>query len=415
MLVRLHRRADGVRGARRTRRASAVAAACRRDATVGDLAERILERTIYAQAASRLSPFRELLQNALDASPARGAHRRAIGRAVGRAGDGEVTFTDRGRGMSRAELLDDLLVPFRSGKEGDPDAIGEHGIGFLSALEIAPRLEVVSGHRRRRRCASRSSRSATGPPYADFAFTLAEIDPAAAPRPPAPRCASGSARPIAPPRWRRRSPRSPGSSTPRRARIFVDGEPINTARAAPAPRRARAHRRRARASSSSSSGGATAIAPRFVVVQKGLLVVANLEPFGAPERSLHRDLAARRRGGRLRRRRRSAPRGAAHQGPIGGGRRWPGTRWTRPIVAAFERFVLEDALYDRELLRGVDHRLGAVLDRLVGAALAGEAPPVLATAPEAARRATPRARPPSPRPRTWSASPACSSTRPSSS
>src|SRR5262249_45572099 len=53
------------------------------------------------------------------------------------------------------------------------------------------------------------------------------------------------------------------------------------------------------------------------------------------------------------------------------------------IVAAFERFVLEDALYDRELLRGVDHRLGAVLDRLVGAAGAGESPPVLATAPAA--------------------------------
>src|SRR6185437_11837488 len=55
-----------------------------------------------------------------------------------------------------------------------------------------------------------------------------------------------------------------------------------------------------------------------------------------------------------------------------------------------ERFVLEDALYDRELLRGVDHRLGAVLDRLVNAALAGEAPPALATAPEVLEEDGPR-------------------------
>src|SRR6185295_6788848 len=41
-------------------------------------------------------------------------------------------------------------------------------------------------------------------------------------------------------------------------------------------------------------------------------------------------------------------------------------------TVAFERFVVEDALHDRELLRGVDHRLASVLDRLVMAAIAGE-------------------------------------------
>src|SRR5262249_9750253 len=48
------------------------------------------------------------------------------------------------RGMSRRELLLDLLVPFRSGKSDTLDAIGEHGVGFFSALELAPLVEVTT-------------------------------------------------------------------------------------------------------------------------------------------------------------------------------------------------------------------------------------------------------------------------------
>src|SRR5262245_41786584 len=79
---------------------------CRRQGTVPDLPERILRRTIYAQSSTRIAPLRELLQNALDASP-RGARI-----DVNAAEDGhELCVTDRGRGMSRRELLLDLLVP----------------------------------------------------------------------------------------------------------------------------------------------------------------------------------------------------------------------------------------------------------------------------------------------------------------
>jgi hypothetical protein len=119
------------------------------------------------------------------------------------------------------------------------------------------------------------------------------------------------------------------------------------------------------------------------VVQKGLMVIANLEPFPTPTLSLHKELL---------RAITAAGYGLVAELPLS----VPLTKGRSAVaamaagavdaalLAAFERFVLEDALYDRELLRGVDHRLGAVLDRLVGAALAGETTPVLATAPDVA-------------------------------
>ncbi len=384
VLVRLHRRADGYARAEGPARAALVLA-CRRDATVEDLAERVLERTIYAQAASRLSPFRELLQNALDASP-RGARIDVRSAAHGPAGAGEVSFVDRGRGMTRAELLEDLLVPFRSGKEGDPEAIGEHGIGFLSALEIAPRVEVVSAT-----VASALRLTVepvgAGPPYADFTFAIAEI-------PEDERPGAGTtvrlflARPIQPSALAHEIAAVGGLVEPARARIFVDGQPVNTARA-----RLRCVARMpigvGLGEVTLFAGRGEGVVPRFTLAQKGLPVVANLEPFGTPDRSLHRDIL---------RALTSAGYGLVADLPLAvpltKGRSEVAASAARAVdaavVAAFERFVLEDALYDRELLRGVDHRLGAVLDRLVNAALAGEAPPALATAPEVLEEDGPR-------------------------
>src|SRR5262249_32792667 len=104
VLVRLHGRTAEDAGADDEARA-AVVAACRAEATVSDLAERILQRTVYAQASSRVGPFRELLQNALDASP-RGGRVEVRSSSLDAGGDREVSFSDRGRGMSRAELLE---------------------------------------------------------------------------------------------------------------------------------------------------------------------------------------------------------------------------------------------------------------------------------------------------------------------
>jgi hypothetical protein len=376
VLVRLHRCAEAYAEAPAEVR-DAIVAACRREATVHDLAERILQRTIYAQACSRLSPLRELVQNALDASPT-GA--RIDVRSVGALGAGavEVTFTDRGRGMTRAELLDDLLVPFRSGKEADPDAIGEHGIGFLSALEIAPRVEVVSA------TVASALRlvvepASAGPPYSDFRFALADVDPRQRP-PVGTTVRLRLERPIASAALAQEIAAVAGLVDPARARIFVNGEAINTARVR-LRRAARVPIEGGLGELDLLVGRGDGIAPRFVVTQKGLLVIPNLEPFVAPERALHRELM---------RAMTAAGYGIVADLPL----TVPLTKGRSAvaaicapavddaILAAFERFVLEDALYDRELLRSVDHRLGAVLDRLVGAALTGEAPPLLATAPD---------------------------------
>ena len=378
VLVRLHRRAAEYAAASDSARPG-VAAACRREATVDDLAERILRRTVYAQASSRLGPLRELVQNAIDASP-RGGRVDVRSGAAAPGGHFELTVSDRGKGMSRAELLEDLLVPFRSGKQDDPETIGEHGIGFLSALEIAPRLEVVTAtiaaaHR------LGVEPIGAGPPYPDFAFTLESLDARRRP-------ATGTSvrllldRPISAVALAEEVSAVAGLVDPVVARIFVDGEPINTLRS----------RLRRVARVPIGEGGAfgelellagrgDGIAPRFVVTHKGLLVIPHLEPFGAPELSLHGDIL---------RAVTSAGYGLVVDLPLA----VPLTKGRSAvaalaapavadaIIAAFERFVLEDALYDRELLRGVDHRLAAVLDRLVGTALRGEPAPAVAPAAE---------------------------------
>jgi hypothetical protein len=391
VLVRLHKRAAEYAAATDAARA-AIAAACRSEATVSDLAERILQRTIYSQSASPLAPVRELIQNALDASP-RGGRVEVRSSAPAEGGDREVAIADHGRGMTRAELLDDLLVPFRSGKEDDPDAIGEHGIGFLSALEIAPRLEVVTA------TATEGSRLViepvgAGPPYADFTFSLTAIEPHRRP-PPGTTVRLLLDRPVARSSLAQAVAAVAGLVDPAAARILVNGEPANTARAR--------MRRVARVPVGDHgelgeltlfAGQGEGIAARFVLTQKGLLVAPNIEPFGAPAHALHRELY---------RALAAAGYGLAADLPLAvpltKGRAAVAASAARAaeaaVITAFERFVLEDALYDRELYRGVDHRLGAVLDRLVSAALAGE-PSVTPKAAELSGPKGPGAPPPPP-------------------
>ncbi len=389
VLVRLHGRAAEYVAADGAAR-PAIIAACRQEATVGDLPERILSRTIYAQAASRAAPLRELIQNALDAS-ARGARidvRSAGARALGE-GDVEISISDAGRGMSGVELLEDLLVPFRTRKEGDPEAIGEHGIGFLGALEIAPRLEVMTStgaeaHRLRIRPVGQK------PPHTDFAWTLAPIDPP-------PSSATGTTvrltleRPVDRASLTAEILSVAGFVNPARARIHVNGVLVNEARA----------RLRRVACVPIGAGGALGdlelfvgrgegIPPRLLLTQRGLLVSDRIDAFPGPDRSLQREIAR--------------AIGAAGYGliadlpptvPLNKGRSSASGFAARlveeALATAFERFVLEDALHDRELLRGVDHRLASVLDRLVMAALAGETRAAQTSPPAAPPAIDPRA------------------------
>src|SRR5262249_39946621 len=140
------------------------------------------------------------------------------------------------------------------------------------------------------------------------------------------------------------------------ARLFVNGDLVNTVRArlrlvarVPIPG--------GLGDLGLLVGRGEGVPPRFSLVQKGLLVMTSLEPFNAPGRSLHRDLC-------------NAVTAAGYgivadlplAVPLTKGRgavaALAAGSVDTAIVAAFERFVLEDALYDRELLRGVDHRLG---------------------------------------------------------
>lgn len=383
LLVRIHGRAEAYLQASGAAR-SAIVASCRSEATVPDLAQRILARTIYDQASSRVGPLRELLQNALDASPP-GARIDVRSSEDGR----EISVTDHGRGMTRTELLTDLLVPFRSGKAGEPDAIGEHGIGFFSALEIAPWIEVVTatatdGHR------LLVAPLGAGPRYEDFSWTLLPL-----PRVPSPPAGDGRVRAAAPPRraatgtsvrlsLSQRISRQAlaaevaaavGLVDPNVARIYVDGVLVNTART----RLRRAAEVPITLSPSGEVLGALellvgrgeGIEPQLTITQKGLLVATRIDPFPGPELGLHREIA---------RAITAAGFGLVAELPIGvplnKGRSAVASTAAAAvdaaIVAAFERFILRDALYDRELLRAVDHRLSSVLDRLIAAALLGE-------------------------------------------
>ncbi len=373
VLVRLHGRAAEYVAADGAAR-PALISACRQEATVGDLPERILSRTIYAQASSRSGPLRELVQNALDASP-RGARIdvRSAGAGAGGEGDVEISISDTGQGMSGVELLEDLLVPFRTRKEGDPDSIGEHGIGFLGALEIAPRLEVTTStraeaHRLRIRPVGQL------PPHGDFAWTLAPLDlPLGG--------ATGTtvrltlARPVDRAALAAEIRSVAGFVDPARARIHVNGVLVNEARTRV--------RRVASAPIGDDgelgnlelyAGRGDGIPPRLLVTQRGLLVSDRADAFPGVDRALHRELA----------------RAIAAAGygliadlpptvPLNKGRSsasgFAAQKVEEALALAFERFVLEDALHDRELLRGVDHRLASVLDRLVLAAFAGEMRP----------------------------------------
>lgn len=379
VLVRMHARAAAYLAASREERA-AIVAACRGEATVADLPERILARTIYAQASSRSGPLRELIQNALDASP-RGARVdvRSSGAASLGEGDRELVVIDQGRGMTGAELLEDLLVPFRSGKLGEIGVIGEHGIGFLSALEVAPRIDVITvthGRGHHLHVEPIGERA----PYADFAWSLTEIEaPSAA--------ISGTsvrlelAHPIARDALPAEIAQVAGLVDPARARVYVNDVLINTAR----PRMRRVARapigeRGALGSLELFVGRGDGIPAHLAIAQEGLLVASRRDPFSGPGLALHRDLAR--------------ALGSSGYGlvaelplsvPLNKGRSAVASSASHAVeaavVAAFERFILEDALFDRELLRTVDHRLSSVLDRLLAAALVGESIPLAPAAP----------------------------------
>jgi hypothetical protein len=96
---------------------------------------------IIAQFADPLAFYRELVQNAIDAGSPSIEIKLEYDQGAGIV---RVAVRDRGEGMTRDILENQLLVLFRSTKEQDMTKIGKFGIGFASVL--APNPEVVAVH-----------------------------------------------------------------------------------------------------------------------------------------------------------------------------------------------------------------------------------------------------------------------------
>lgn len=104
---------------------------------------------VVRQFADPFGFHRELVQNAIDAG-ASAVHvvvRWQPDAAGTGPGEIEVSVRDDGSGMDRDTIENQLLVLFRSSKEGRDDAIGRFGIGFVSVLAVDPRLVVVTTSR----------------------------------------------------------------------------------------------------------------------------------------------------------------------------------------------------------------------------------------------------------------------------
>ena len=103
---------------------------------------------VVAQFADPLAFYRELIQNSIDAGTPNIDVQLAYDEP---ARVMRVAVRDRGEGMSREVVEDQLLVLFRSTKEHDETKIGKFGIGFKSVLAPRPNLVVVQTARRGQR------------------------------------------------------------------------------------------------------------------------------------------------------------------------------------------------------------------------------------------------------------------------
>jgi len=103
---------------------------------------------VIAQFADPFAFLRELVQNAIDAGTDAVEVRIEYD---GGAGVARASVRDRGEGMTREIIEEQLLVLFRSTKERDDTKIGKFGIGFASVLAPSPQVVVVQTARAGRR------------------------------------------------------------------------------------------------------------------------------------------------------------------------------------------------------------------------------------------------------------------------
>jgi hypothetical protein len=122
---------------------------------------------IIAQFADPLAFYRELIQNSIDAGSPTAEVKLEYDPSANVL---RVAVRDRGEGMTRDILENQLLVLFRSTKEKDDSKIGKFGIGFTSVL--APNPEVVAVQ------TSRDGRRLTLHLHRDLTYQLFDSGPA---------------------------------------------------------------------------------------------------------------------------------------------------------------------------------------------------------------------------------------------
>ena len=120
---------------------------------------------VIAQFADPKAFFRELVQNAIDAGTP--SVHIELHYADGKL---RVSVRDRGEGMTRDIVENQLLVLFRSTKEADRTKIGKFGIGFVSVLSPNPDVVVVNTVRDQRRITLHL--------YRDLTYELFDAGPA---------------------------------------------------------------------------------------------------------------------------------------------------------------------------------------------------------------------------------------------
>jgi molecular chaperone HtpG len=122
---------------------------------------------VIAQFADPNAFYRELVQNSIDAGTPSVEVEISYDASARRV---HAVVRDRGEGMTREIVENQLLVLFRSSKEKDKTKIGKFGIGFSSVL--APNPEVVVVH------TARDRRRLTLHLYRDLSYELFDAGPA---------------------------------------------------------------------------------------------------------------------------------------------------------------------------------------------------------------------------------------------
>ena len=122
---------------------------------------------VISQFADPKAFYRELVQNAIDAGSPSVEIKLEYDEPAQRM---RVSVRDRGEGMTRDVVENQLLVLFRSTKEQERSKIGKFGIGFVSVL--SPEPEVVAVH------TARGGRRLALHLYRDLRYELFDAGPA---------------------------------------------------------------------------------------------------------------------------------------------------------------------------------------------------------------------------------------------